>query len=219
VIASLATCITLTRTQIATWRTTESLWQHAIAVDPENLFAQLRIGADLYEQRRLDDAKIHFSTALKLFPALEMAIYYLGDIHEIQGNEPLAIAYFEWLLRLRPNDQAAHQALARLYRKRPPGNRPQPSPQAIREVELGVAQGARITRQRNWAGALTHFERAIAIDPNCESALRFAGDALEELGRIDESKERFEGANRLNPLDVEARHAIDRLDWKKSKRN
>ena len=213
----LSACSGLTQLQIATWRTTESLWRNAVEVDPANLFAQLKLGIELYEQQRFDEAEERLSEAVLLFPNLDTAIYYLGNLHEARGEELLARAYFEWLLRSEPNHSAARRSLSAIYRRQPPVNQRVISQGVLQEIESGVRRGARITRQRHWAEGLTHFDRAIAMDPNCGMALRFAGDALEELGRFDESQKRFEAAIELDPLDVEARHALLRIARRRSK--
>jgi len=216
-IACLMICVRLSRAQITIWRTSETLWRHALEIDSTNLFAHLKLGIDLLDQRRLDEAQIQFSDALCIFPNFDSAIYYLGIVHEVRGDDQRAMAYFEWLLRTYPGHVGATRHLTFLYQRHPPANRPAISNAARQEIDRGMQQGSRITRQSHWGSALEHFERAIALDPTCGPARRFAGDALEELGQIDESRKHFEAAIQIDPLDLEARHGLDRLEWKKRK--
>lgn len=213
---SIVVCTGLTRAQVRTWKDTEALWRNALRVDSANLFAHLRLGIELCQQERFSEARGHLSEALLLFPDLEPAILYLGALHGATGDEHKARAYLEWLLRVNPDHLEAQRTLAILYQIQPPLEHLRLSDAVLHELALGKKKGARTTRQYEWAAALTHYKRALKLDPGCVPAMRLAGTSLEELGNTEEARKYYEAVLQLDILDVEVMHALERLDRQNS---
>ena len=213
-LAGLTSCVLLSQFQMATWRTSETLWRHALRVNPSNIVARLNLGVDLLEQSRIAEANEQFTAALRVFPMYGEAIYHLGIASELEKDDRKAIAYYEWLLRMIPKHLGAQQRLTILYQRFPP-KRQRHIPDGVRrEIESGIQKGSRFMRHPDWESAVAHFRQAISLDRKCSEAMKLAAVALEELGRFDEARMYLEEAIQNDPNDVEAWHALDRVNQK-----
>jgi len=72
------------------------------------------MGYDLFEVRRLTEARAVFEYNLKQYPKSAYSYDGLGDIAEVEGNKDQAIASFEKSLATDPGNDYAVKALARL---------------------------------------------------------------------------------------------------------
>jgi tetratricopeptide (TPR) repeat protein len=90
----LATCVILTRRQLPFWQNTESLFEHTIAVTPDNAWAQCVLASGLEDEGRLDEAMLHYQIAVAIEPNNDQAYYKIGECLENQGNwEPAVKEY------------------------------------------------------------------------------------------------------------------------------
>lgn len=66
----LLACMYLTRQQLAYWKNTETLMEHALQIDPNNYIAHSDLGLYLFKQGRIAEARVHHQRARELDPAL-----------------------------------------------------------------------------------------------------------------------------------------------------
>src|SRR5262249_13019354 len=71
--------------QADTWRGTEQLFSHAIAVTRPNALAELTLGNEYRRQGRRDKALIHLERALSIDPRAKSALNSLGQLALDQG--------------------------------------------------------------------------------------------------------------------------------------
>jgi protein O-mannosyl-transferase len=143
----LVTLAWLTWGQVHVWRTTETLWRSAIAVDPACALCQSQLGSELGNRGRLPEAMVHLAEAVRLRPDhppfhrnLALALLKSGRPDEAAARYSMIVSWYpedaESLTRLgaallgsaRPAD--AVLALERAARLRP----------AEREVRYLLAQ-------------------------------------------------------------------------------
>jgi protein O-mannosyl-transferase len=67
----LLACMCLTRQQLAYWKNTETLMEHALQIDPNNYIAHSDLGLYLFKQGRIAEARVHHQRARELDPALK----------------------------------------------------------------------------------------------------------------------------------------------------
>jgi tetratricopeptide (TPR) repeat protein len=94
------------------WRDSESLWNHAIVVDPTNDFAHTSLSDFLLRQGRVDDALLHAETALRSNSDNADAYNNLALALSRRGRLSEAIAHWEKSLQLHPNNLNARCNLA-----------------------------------------------------------------------------------------------------------
>jgi protein O-mannosyl-transferase len=125
ILGSMATCIIAASTilafkQTTYWRDSISLWQHAVAVTPDNQIAHQNLGAALWTAGRGEEAHkesraaaiAHARTTLKDYP-LDVAVQNdLGVLLLQNGNVRDGIEQWEKSLEINPNDGNALNNLA-----------------------------------------------------------------------------------------------------------
>jgi tetratricopeptide (TPR) repeat protein len=75
-----------------------------------------QIGMEYGKIGKYPEALAALAKAQELSPRFSMTYYYLGNIHRLQGNQAQAIADYQHVLALDPNNQPAHEALAGMGR-------------------------------------------------------------------------------------------------------
>ena len=101
-------------TQVQTWRSSESVFTHALIVTDENHLAHFNLGAVLWAKGRRDEARDHFAEAVRIRrPFLE---YQMRAANEALGRGAVgeAIPHLVRVLMLTPWNSELHQDLGTL---------------------------------------------------------------------------------------------------------
>ena len=85
--------------------------------NPDDFDANLYLGALLYKQRNLDEAKIYLDRALKLRPDDLMARYESAILKSTSGDLESAAKELEAVVKQNPDWLEPHVQLASLYYK------------------------------------------------------------------------------------------------------
>lgn len=186
-IASAAAMLTLAffaRRQIATWRDSEALFTHAIAVTQRNHFAHNNLGVTYAEEGRSIEAIEQFRLALAARPEDPMALGNLGVELARMGSRDEAIDLLTRAAALQRDNPRTRFNLA-----------------------LQLARAGRD------AEAIEHYRRAIELDPNMLPARVNLAAALARGGRLREAGEQLDAALRIEPDNeglIRSRDAIRR---------
>jgi protein O-mannosyl-transferase len=165
----LAALITVSRAQAAHWRTSESLWSHALACAPENAVAHNNLGNALADQGRWAEAADHFERALMLNPRYADLHKNLGTMLLAQRRYADAAEQFQQALQLNPRSAPAHNGL-----------------------------GMALLGQGRAAEAIECSRKALEIMPDHPGAHNNLGNALAALGRHVEALQEYRTALELN---------------------
>src|ERR1700688_822503 len=98
----------LTRAQIAYWKESETLFRHALVVQPDNNLAHLDLGVGLAEKGRTAEAMQEVREALRLNGDIAEAYLTLGLLLSDEGRFGEAIISFREGLARHPNDAKGH---------------------------------------------------------------------------------------------------------------
>jgi protein O-mannosyl-transferase len=160
----------LSSSQVRIWRDTETLWRHALDIDPSCALCHSQLGAALGNRDLMAAALGHFERAVALRPGEPIFQGNLG-LALLRSSRPTdAMTRFELVLARRPEDVDARN-------------------------RLGVA----LIRQGKLLEATVELERVIQLNPDHTDALTNLGIALTALGRAGESVPVLERAVRLRP--------------------
>jgi tetratricopeptide (TPR) repeat protein len=181
-IAILASLGVATVRQVATWRDTETLSEHALAVTEENNVAHNLLGMALVDQNRLDDACAHFREALRIAPNDVDAIDNYGAALLRMNRTDEAEAQFRRALSLAPTRANLHH-------------------------HLGMALQAKWRLDE----ALTYLTEAVRLSPEYAAAQTSRAQVLEQLGRSDEARQAYERAIAARPNYIPALMNLARL--------
>jgi len=171
----LCSCALAAARQIGYWENSETLFRHAIAVDPDNPIAHANYAAYLCDNLKLEPAAVECTNTLRLLPIDAMAHHTLGKIRFLQANYDAAIPELYASLRLDPQDYLPHLLLGRIA--------------LMRHEHEEAASQASIVLARD------------SINPEAHCIL---GEALGGEGRLDEACAQLNEALRQAPQYLEA---------------
>jgi tetratricopeptide (TPR) repeat protein len=102
-------CIYGTELQLPVWQDSETLFRHALELNPRNDFALINLGVTLQEAGRLDEALAAYQQAEQL----EDGPYYqlhdnYGDLLDKLGRHGQALAEYGKAIQKNPRDAVAH---------------------------------------------------------------------------------------------------------------
>jgi tetratricopeptide (TPR) repeat protein len=168
-LACIAALAVRTRSQLATWRDTRSLFEHALAVEEKSYVAHAGLGAYYLEQGERERARAHLEAALAIDALDATALTTLGRMELDAGNLAAAEQY---LLRAKQ----VH---------------------ASKWVRYHV--GRLKLHQGNLAAAAREFGAALELDPSLVDARFNLGQTLFQLGRKSEARACFADLQALDP--------------------
>jgi Tfp pilus assembly protein PilF len=174
-------------TQVHVWQNTETLFTHALRVNPRSLLAHNNMGFTFAEQGRLDEAMAHYRQALQVRPDSPYTYNNFGLALAHRGNLEAAIAAYTQAIHLRPDYVNAHN-------------------------NLGLA----LVRQGQPVEAMEHFTQALAIVPDSAETHNNLGIALAAQEKYGAAMQQFAHALQLKPDHAKAYFnlgmALSRLD-------
>lgn len=157
--AWLLTVAALAWGQTQIWRTTETLWRAALAVDADCALCHSQLGSELGNRGLLPEATVHFAEAVRLRP----------DHPPFRRNFALA------LLKSGRADEAA------VHYRRIVGGAPD-------DVESLTRLGASLLDARRSVDAVDPLERATRLRPDSREARYLLARAYSEVGRVDDAR-------------------------------
>lgn len=93
-IALLAALAISARHQLNYWRDNVTLWTHAAEVTRNNAVAEANIGSALVEEKRYDEALVHFRAATVISPLDPVANLDIGYCEQMQGQFAAAVEQY-----------------------------------------------------------------------------------------------------------------------------
>jgi tetratricopeptide (TPR) repeat protein len=193
-----------TFTQAGTWKSSATLFRHALAVTENNFMAHTNLAVALMDEGRLDEALAHLETAAKIRPDFPNARYNLGVIRMRQGKNDEAMGHFKAALHSDPNfARASHyggllhlqrgesaEAVQYFQRALAGGG---PDPQVFAALADALAMSSR------YEEALYSYERALTLNPDAAEIRYNASRILIAMGRVDEAIGHLREAVRIRP--------------------
>ena len=180
-------------------------FRQAVRLDPGYVAPRILLGASLLALGRVDEARAALERAVKLAPKEPLARLQLARVEERAGRWPAAVAQYQALRELKPDDPETVYALGNAYLRLSEW-----SLGALRDLPDGKARlyqarGHSLRVQGRPDLALAAFERAVQADPGLpEVHLAMAQIHLEQK-RFPEAGQEIERELRLVPESAGAR--------------
>ena len=209
-----AACMTLTWFQVQYWRDDISLYQHAVAVVPDNYVAYFNLASALDAQGKTDEAISQLREAVRVRPNYVPARAELGQLLARQEHPDEALSELQTAVRLRPDDSVAHfrlgSVLGTLGRT---GDAAAEFSQAVRlqpenadaHYNLGIA----LAQEDRVQEAAREFDATVRLRPDDVNARFNLGISLARLGKLDDAIVQFSEAVRLKPDFADAHRALE----------
>ena len=151
-----------------------------------------------------------FQTALAWDPLNGQAYYNLGTIYDLWQDAPSAARTKSRAAVLNPHDISTRFAHAQALAAHGYGDEDRAVEEwrAARAAVYFVNQGLRLAGEGDLAGALSQYERALAIAPDMAEGYYYLGKTLGRMGRQEEALAALESAAALEPPDSPRRYLL-----------
>jgi len=208
----------LTYRQVAFWRSSESLWSHAIAVTKGNFIAHVNLGETLINHGRTEEAAAQFRAATRIRPNDPAAHLNLGTCERRQGDYASALVEDQAVLRLTSDKGLHAYAFVNLgsdYRHLKDYARAKESYQAALTLNPETARayiglGVLAQRDGQFGEAAKNYSRAVELEPSDVGYLLLA-QALQQNGQAAASQAAWDQARRISPDFDHAQAAVREL--------
>jgi tetratricopeptide (TPR) repeat protein len=150
-------------------------------------------GAVCYQQGKYDEAIESYRRALAMFPVYPVAHQGLGDAWLAKGEVEQAMAHYEEVLRLNPNDESVRKRLMELR-----AGREQAAASAT-TAPAGPDAEAAAEARKQMAEAMTRLREELEKDSSNATAHYEMGLLLGRMGQFEQSIDHFSEAIRLKP--------------------
>jgi protein O-mannosyl-transferase len=169
-VAVIAVCAALTWNQTGYWRSSETLFTHALRVTRNNEVAHNNLGTAIFRDGRVDQAIVHFQEAIRLKPRYAVAHANLGTAFVSKKRYDDAIRQLQEAIKINPKYAGAY-----------------------RNIGTALGQEGKIDQ------AMPYFQKSISLEKNDPEAHYDYGVALLQKGLLDQAIKEFSEAVRLNP--------------------
>ncbi len=197
-------CAVLTATQVSVWKSSITLFEHALKTTHENAIAHNNFGNALAASGRNQEALPHFLKAVSLDPLNPLFHNDLGSTLAALGRNDEALAQYAEAVRLQPRDAVFQNNLGAALGR---AGRIEAAMERYREAirlrpdyaEAHNNLGEALTTQRQLAEAEIELNRALTIIPEYAEAHNNLGRTLALEGKLSEAVAQYQEALRLKP--------------------
>ena len=169
-------------TQANCWRDSESLWQHALAVAPDNEVAHNQLGNLSLERGLIDEAADHYQRAVTVWPNDPTFQVNLGKALLRKGLADEAILHFQKAIESRSGQADTERA------------------QTESNIGNALLQKGLINE------AIDQFQQALKLAPGNRIIHNDFGNALLQKGLIDDAVAQFQAALNSGSEDIYTAH-------------
>ncbi|MBI4608450.1 MAG: tetratricopeptide repeat protein [Candidatus Rokubacteria bacterium] len=195
---------TLTWNQVQVWHDPETLWTHALSLDPNSSIAHTNIGALLRKKGKLVEAIEHIRKALQINASNADAHMNLAGALVDQGWLDDAIGHYQQAIMLRPRFAEAHTNLGVALHTQGKLDEAIKHYRKALELKPGVAEAhsnlaVALASQSRLDDAIVHYRQALQLNPDFPEGYNNLGLALAQQGKLDEALQHYRHAIRLRP--------------------
>ena len=205
--AVLLGCAMRTWDQLAVWKNSFTLFDHAVRVTNGSYLAYNNLGIWLLDEHRPDEAIAAYRESLAINPGYEEALNNLGHALAGKGLAGEAVGYYRAALRTKPDLIEAHNNL---------GNALSDLGQideAIQEYEFVLARrprhadalnnyGVALAMKGRTAEAVERIAASLRLKPDNVSGHSNLGNVYAMTGRLDDAIREYRRALELGPNDA-----------------
>lgn len=212
----------LTWRQVFVWHNSETLWRHALAVDPRSTFARVNLAIHYQERLALDRAIEQYEAALATDPADAKAHSNLASALTAKGELAQAVEHCRQAIRLMPElSSAQHNYSIALLRLGRFAEAEAAARQAVRQQRENASKyrwpespdaydslGYALFKQGKAEEAARQYRNALQVDPDYREARRNLGSALASAGHLDEAISEWGKLLQSDPNDAELHYYV-----------
>jgi protein O-mannosyl-transferase len=203
----LASWTVLTVFQVATWKDSVSVFQHAVEATDDNYFAHNHLGLAYQNAGRTEDAGQEFKEAVRTAPSYDASNANLGVYYMRIKEFDKAVVYFENAVRVNPYAAFHHANLASIYSQQ--GKLDEAAAQFRRAIDIEPLSpryhqtlAGVLLRQRKAPAAVAELREVLRLSPNEIIAMKDLAWCLSTNpdASVRNGKEALELAQRANKI-------------------
>jgi tetratricopeptide (TPR) repeat protein len=209
--AALIALAVRTSVQLQHWRSSLTLFEHALAVTERNSIAHGNYAAALVhtDPPRLQEAIDHNRKSLEYWPNNAKAAENLGNALALRGDLPQSLEYFQLALTIRPHYPEAMNDMGVVYARMGKADEAMRWYRLALETDPNMVEalanlGGLLVARQQYAEAMPLLEQAIELRPSHARAHFHHGVACSNTGQPERAAAEFEEAARLKPDYFEA---------------
>jgi len=182
----------------------------AVQLDPKNDFALMRLGVVEYNAGNKDSATSYMRKALALNPRSKWVHLWNGIMASDAGKTDQAMTHFDKALAVDPRFDLAHYNIAWAFLGQKPKAYGKAEAAFRKALELNpnykqafYGLGMVFGYQSEYKVAREYLTKALEIDAQFLTALKWRGIVNEELGNLDEALVDFSAAISIDPAQAD----------------
>jgi protein O-mannosyl-transferase len=210
---AIGACVILTPRQVAYWRTSETLFTHAVEVTDNNYLAYNNLGYDLSNRGETERSMVYFQKSLDINSNYDEAHNNLGYALAALGRYKEATNEYIKALSLNPHLTEAHNNLGIAL-----GNLGLPDA-GIHEYQVALEENPRHAGAHNNLGvalamkgklddAIAQFRLSVACQENYLSAHSDLGNALAMKGDLEGAIQEYEFCLKIDSKDPQVHNNL-----------
>ncbi len=164
----IAACGYLTFINVRYWQNDDSLWQHAVQVNPNSPIVHATMANTFRREGNWEKAREHYQQVLAVTQVDPEIYFYLGEIEQQHGTPEKAAELFEKTLSLDPNFKEAHSRLGLAYYNQSAYNKALPHLQKAADLEPDDPKNLRYlgmlyVRREQYVEGITFLMKALRL--------------------------------------------------------
>jgi tetratricopeptide (TPR) repeat protein len=197
----------------------KSQFEQVIAINPDNLDAQYRLGTVLLDLGQLTDAREKAQTILNLDPTFIWAYILMGNTFRLEQNYPAAVMWYSQLLEITAGkslaltylgitsiEQGDSQSALQYFSQVSPD-----SPYAP-PGELSYWRGRAYLQAQQYVAAEREFAHAVEYAPNNMQFRLALAELYAQTNRIDDAMLAYRQVLQLEPGNEQAQAGLNHLN-------
>jgi tetratricopeptide (TPR) repeat protein len=203
--------------QTWSWRDSDSLFRHALVVNPQSAAAANGLAIDRLARGDLSGANTLARRALALRPDQPQFYVTLGSILALQGNLDAATELYRSALQRSPDNVLILNDLAGILAQQ--GQLDEALALSQRAVSLDpdsadahLNLGAILTHRQRLPEAASELQKAVELEPASTRARINLALVLARLGHRDDAIAQYQAVLRIDPNSATARRELERMD-------
>lgn len=219
----LAVLAVLTFNQTRYWKTSQSLWERELVIDPKSTAAWYNLGMEHVEHQQPDKALTCFARSVEIDPQFARGYINLLLLNRRLGHRDKSDEVARSALQLRGESEDACLALGHAYTQL---GRLEKAEQAFREAvrqapddaDAYNSLGFTLMDLKRPKEAQVEFSRAVEVNPMQASSYANLGLALAATGKAHAGRRAIERAMEIDPNDPRFPEYLRRIEHKQQSR-
>jgi protein O-mannosyl-transferase len=197
------------RLQVSYWRDSQSLWEHTVAITPDNELADEHLADAYLDKNRIDDAIAQAQKAVRAQPNSAEAHGTLGASLARKGKPDEAALELRKALQLNPKLRRANYNLGNCMLQEGRVDEAVARYEQELRIQPNFPEGQNnlanaLFRQNRPEAAFEHLQTALALKPDYAEARNNLAIALSQRGDMRNALEQWRTSLQLQPDNLEA---------------